>query len=702
MFIQMDTRSIVGTLFKRLDKFLVVFVPIVIAGILYLLFVTPSFESTTKLLVQFGQDARPDMAISQNGAGLSAEEKRGLVQSNLNILTSRDLAETLLKEVSVESAYPELASKKMSDDLRLNAAIEIFSKDLTTTTESDAGIIEVNLDNKDAKTAQILLKKLVDLFIQRQADIFGNPQVDALDEQASKAYKNLEEANKELFAYKAKVGISSVDEEITLLLTKRSDIAEYLSHYQGSQIAPVPIVSNIDNKESSIHGETQIEATSVLPAKMGERMNESPFPALDEIQKRIDDLQSKQNEMLQTYKPNSPVIKNLAANLAAESATLQKSVLSLKDKLTELDKRIQEMNLYKADFDVLARKVQLSEETYKTARTRLQAAEVNTDLNQKKITQVSVVQEPTLPLKHAKPKKFLTLLLCLIIGATFGGAAIVLTELVDSSFTSKEQLESHFKEPVLASFSYNKFGADGSAVKVNYWRSRYEEMQNFIGKYTSRVKSIPQYTSSKNILLQDNLAKLYQSITSLDQGTHKKVLMLTSSYKGEGSTTIALGLSEFLVGAVGKSVLLIDDEHSVHERMPQNSLLDVVEGKTSIDQAINSYKSLGYPVSFAHLAKKDKKNNVVARIDDLAKMVKELSVKYDYILIATSGIFADSSLLTYNKLADAIVLIVEADQTRAPVVEQAITQIKATGTDIIGLILNKQTFYIPDSIYKRF
>lgn len=701
----MDTRSIIGTIFKRLDVFLIVFVPIVLAGIVYLLFATPSFESSTKLLIQFGQDARPDMAISQNGAGLSAEEKRGLVQSNVNILTSRDLAEVLLKEVSVEKAYPELVTTKNDSGIKLNAAIDKFSRNITTKTESDAGIIEVSINNKNAQTAQILLKILVDLFIKRQADVFGNPQVDALHEQANKAYKNLEDANKELFAYKAKVGISSVDEEITLLLTKRSDIAEYLSHYKGSQVAPdTNVTQSQEHSESAtVHlTPAAMEATSILPAKMGEGMNESPFPALDETQKRIDDLQSKQNEMLQTYKPNSPVIKNLADNLAAENATLQKSVLSLKDKLTELDRRIQEMNLYKADFDILARKVQLSEETYKTARTRLQAAEVNTDLNQKKITQVSVVQEPTLPLTHAKPKKFLTLILCIIIGTAFGGAAVIISELTDNSFKSREELEGHFKDPVLVSFAYSEFGADGVAHKVNYWRKRYEAIQNFVAKYTDKVKSLPVYTSNKNILLHDNLAKLYQSISSLDKARDKNVLMLTSSYKGEGSTTIVLGLSEFLVGSLGKSVLLIDDETSFHERLPKSSLLDVIEGNSSLDEAINSYKSMGYPVSFAYFSKKDKQNSVVAHIDDLTKMIKELRGKYDYILIAASGIFADSNLLAYSQLADAIILVIEADRTRSPVVEQAVIQIKATGTDILGLILNKQTFYIPDFIYKRF
>jgi Mrp family chromosome partitioning ATPase len=50
---------------------------------------------------------------------------------------------------------------------------------------------------------------------------------------------------------------------------------------------------------------------------------------------------------------------------------------------------------------------------------------------------------------------------------------------------------------------------------------------------------------------------------------------------------------------------------------------------------------------------------------------------------------------------DGVVLVVEAEKTRWPVAETVRDKIKNSGGNILGIVLNKRRYYIPDWIYNK-
>jgi uncharacterized protein involved in exopolysaccharide biosynthesis len=175
MITKIDTRSVLTAFFRQQRKFFAVFLSIFGAGIIYILLATPGYESTAKLLIKFGQDARPAIQNQNANADISsADEHREIVQSNVNILSSRDLAEALLNEISLERAYPGLTSP--AHGTLMDAAFKQYSDDLVIKTASDSDIINVGLYNQDPIVAKAMLRRLLDLFIARQSEIYGNPQ----------------------------------------------------------------------------------------------------------------------------------------------------------------------------------------------------------------------------------------------------------------------------------------------------------------------------------------------------------------------------------------------------------------------------------------------------------------------------------------------------------------------------------------------
>jgi len=80
---------------------------------------------------------------------------------------------------------------------------------------------------------------------------------------------------------------------------------------------------------------------------------------------------------------------------------------------------------------------------------------------------------------------------------------------------------------------------------------------------------------------------------------------------------------------------------------------------------------------------------------------EKLRQRFDLILIDSPPATTSPDGLDISPKVDGIVLVVEADKTRWPVAESVKERIKRSGGKILGIVLNKRRYYIPNFIYKR-
>jgi Mrp family chromosome partitioning ATPase len=87
-------------------------------------------------------------------------------------------------------------------------------------------------------------------------------------------------------------------------------------------------------------------------------------------------------------------------------------------------------------------------------------------------------------------------------------------------------------------------------------------------------------------------------------------------------------------------------------------------------------------------------------VETLKPCIDELSREFDYLLIDTPAMraSADSSLI--GRLTDGVVLVIAANSTQRDTALNAKTILEAANIPILGAVLNKRTFAIPDSIYQ--
>lgn len=86
---------------------------------------------------------------------------------------------------------------------------------------------------------------------------------------------------------------------------------------------------------------------------------------------------------------------------------------------------------------------------------------------------------------------------------------------------------------------------------------------------------------------------------------------------------------------------------------------------------------------------------------ELKERLAVLRNEFEYILIDAPGtsVCGDAQLL--GMVADAVILVIEANRTRRLTARRAKESLDAAGVRLLGTILNNRTFAIPEAIYRK-
>jgi Mrp family chromosome partitioning ATPase len=79
--------------------------------------------------------------------------------------------------------------------------------------------------------------------------------------------------------------------------------------------------------------------------------------------------------------------------------------------------------------------------------------------------------------------------------------------------------------------------------------------------------------------------------------------------------------------------------------------------------------------------------------------ISELRNEFDYVLIDSAPLSAYVDAVMLGQLADGLVMVLEANATRRETAVRIADALRASNVRIVGAVLNKRTFPIPESVY---
>jgi Mrp family chromosome partitioning ATPase len=192
------------------------------------------------------------------------------------------------------------------------------------------------------------------------------------------------------------------------------------------------------------------------------------------------------------------------------------------------------------------------------------------------------------------------------------------------------------------------------------------------------------------------MAALYQRLRTAHPVDAGLVVQVIGVHPGVGATSVVCGIGSAVATRGDQRVLLCDatETQTMLERTRA-----VVRRRLPKLAAYNGFENSVGLVACA-LDSERAQPAMIANVVEYAAALTELRRTFDLILIDSPA--ANSSDLgpALSRHVDCVVVVVEAERTRAPMVAAALRRIEAGGGRVAGVVLNKRIQHIPESVYR--
>ncbi len=765
-------RDLLSTAFRQKRKILVFFWAVTLTVAVTTFLSDRIYESQADLLMRAGREGVAlDPSISSQNAGLIDINLESQLNSAISVIKSRELAETVVRVIGLERflATPPKPEYGPGFNLRAMAtdgryAIKDYArklvayifppepmnpdnpalkdtitrqvmKNLSAEPLQRSNVITLSYSASDPQLAQDVLAAFLQLYMEKHIRVNQSPGTGKFfDQQAEKLLVDMRQTETELRDYKIKTGIANVDEQRNILMHRFGSLQSQLEDNASSLAASLAkrkeLKSRLDVLPESV-------VNSVTTGSAG--------TALAEMQRKLYELRLKEQELLSTYTEQNVAVKEIRRQIREAEEMLKKSddvkqvtkgvnethqkilydylneegvIVSrksqgtvLEEQLDKTQEQIKKLNEHEFEIMRLQRRLELQEATYRKYVENLEQSRIDQALKIEKITNISVIQPATLPIRPAKPKTVINIVLGMLLGLIGGVGIAFVLEYFDQTFKNPDDLEHKIDLSVLACIPHSGSRTPQSILEGRQWPLALTEALSNNPDFSPRamleagegLKSLPGDTAPENEDGETTTAAPPRN----PQGKIGRVVAVTSCYRGEGVSSVASNLALNLAQQTSSRVLLVDgnQEHpTVHKffRFDQApGLTELLAGNdTTLETVIHRVKEAP---NLDILCAGSTDSNLLRYFNtsDFQNLLADLKRAYRVIIFDTPAVSETTRAIRIASLVDGVILVVEAEKVRSVVVDKVKRILQKSGAHLFGAILNKRRFHIPDWLYSR-
>jgi uncharacterized protein involved in exopolysaccharide biosynthesis len=466
-----STRELMADVFRngRLIVLALVIPPLIAVALAFVL--PKEYQADAKLLIKPGREFLPSTTVGQNDNGLPTTTMTEVVKSESEILNSSDLAQEVLTKLGVDGVFPDLKPDPDGGPA-LDRAISAFGKELSVSPIDLSNVLEVSFRSKQPETATKVLGTLLADFQQRHVTLYSNALSDPIQRQIEEKQKELQDLDAKRIAYQNANGAFSIPEQRASLIQQRAQIAADL---QAAQIKSTALQQQVAYLKKS---KASTPATAPLDTET------DPSSSSGAIQNLMA-LQQKEQEMLQHYQPTAPAVVQLRAQiaqaqqfLASQSAsstkvrtganpllaTIDQQLLAAQSELTPINSQIDGYQAQMASIEDSLKKLQDNElevnslqrqidslnADLNTLRSSLDQARLAENMDQAKVSSVSIIDAPRVQPRPVFPKKTTFAIGGLGVGIALAALIILVSLSFGNTIITVEGAERVLGAPVVA------------------------------------------------------------------------------------------------------------------------------------------------------------------------------------------------------------------------------------------------------------
>jgi len=656
-------RDIFFVLFRYKVLIIIIFLIAVGTTIAVAIMKPEMYESNAKILFSAGKTSPVELMTGVTGPSE--------INSELELLNSRGFAEAVVDKAGIDKilyvSEEESALQRKALDLlktigimkkgiqsagpveQREKAIKTYTDTIGFSIVPRSSVINISYQARTPELAKEILETTLNVYMDKHIEMHTSAvSLQFLKEETDKLKKELARSESELRSFQDEIDIVSLPEQQTFLLQR------------------------IENQQTAIQ-ETEADISGTLAEIEKMRPNIDMRDKMRESEIELEALYARQN-----------VLKNQLASAKQELESLRNN---------------EQKYLY------LKRQVETQDENYRRYLSSLEQARIAQTLESQKISNVSIMEKPTLILDpiSGERKKTIALGLFLGIAGSIGLAFILdyLNHKVNTVDDVEKRLLFHNITPIptvntkMVLRTLNKQENDAKKKLLL-------PPKKMSGNVTVWLFLLPVirecFDNIKNYLFDD--MKNTQN-TSTPKAPY--VLAVTSSYRGEGVTSVATGIAYAVALYEGENVLLVDsnlhhpdaDVIAGINRPP--GLYEMKVKKQPFQDASAETFDFFSKEHLTEYVSNVKRPNLV---DELLPSMEKLN--YKLIVLDLPSISEGVSAVQSSAAADGTIMVIQSEKVRREVAARYKTRLEKSGAHIFGAVLNKRRFYIPQWVYKKF
>ncbi|MBJ6751626.1 GumC family protein [Geomonas anaerohicana] len=484
---EMDSRQVlvntktavryVGLVFKNKRILVTSFIVVFMLAVFVALLIQPLYEAKSTVLIKMGREylARPEIG-ERIAAPTMAINQDGLISSELQILSSKELRDKVVKEISAFKLYPDLIT--MTDVNIEDLAETRLERTLKLNKVKNSNVIEIAYEHADPEIAAKVVNSFVDYFRDKHLQVFREPQSTFLQQQLEMYTEKLRTSEQDLEAFKSENDVYSLGEQRTLLLQQKQELDAALKSNDNQirelqkkvAVLKSQLHTVYKSRDSYVPPERSLDIQDAKAKLLGllledQRLSKKYTPSskliinskneIEIVKNYINELEADANNKAKT---GNQVYLDLYKDFLASSATLQASVAkgtSVRAQLQEIKNSLASINRGEQRLESLKREKAMNEKNYQNYLDRVEESRMLEEMNRQKLANISVIQTAAVPVVPSTSSRLKIIALGFVSGIFVAIGAVLLKEKSDQTFSTPEKVELVSGLPVFVSIPYN-------------------------------------------------------------------------------------------------------------------------------------------------------------------------------------------------------------------------------------------------------
>lgn len=196
---------------------------------------------------------------------------------------------------------------------------------------------------------------------------------------------------------------------------------------------------------------------------------------------------------------------------------------------------------------------------------------------------------------------------------------------------------------------------------------------------------------------------LKSKLLTLAPGEAVRTVLLVGSAAGDGVSTTAMNLAGAMARDSQRKVVLLDTNlaspglHDFIQSEPVLGLTDIVYD--NLEQV--PFLKLGSDNLYALPAGRKRMNPIeLFQSDKFDRLLSLVRNRFDYVFLDAPPVLGFPESLILSSRVDAVILVVRSGSTRLEVALKARETLEKAGAKILGVVINRRRYHIPDRIYR--